>query len=555
MCRPSSRIWAYGLLLLSAGLAFGLNLGGPSLWDVDEGRNAGCAYEMFLAGNYLKPTFNAELRVDKPPLLYWLQIIAYGLWGVNETTARLPSALAASLTLLVIYELGRLLFDAASGLLAGLVAATTPLFLAAARFANPDALLCLSTVLALAGFVRGYGRRQQVAFVPIALALAMGMLAKGPVGVVLPAGVIGLFLLWERRFRLLLHPRLLLGLAAFCVPALPWYLLVGIETKGEFLRGFFLTHNVCRFCQTFEHHHGGPWYYVVVLLVGFAPWSAFWGLAGWDAWQTCRPAPPSSSPAAGTLPPQSSYRLLFCWWAIYFLFFTLSATKLPNYILPGCPPLALALGRGLRRWSSGALRLPAVLVAGSLMGLVLTGVLTAVGLALAGGLAGSWLPQLPALPRLLPWSAVGLVPLAGAALAWYYERQRRPAAAVGALLTTAFLFLTPLAAGVPTLLNDRKPIRPLVTACGADHPEEDIRVGSYQLGHLPSLTFYCRRTICELADEEAVCDFLRWPLPVYLFLPEPVWQQLQPRLPVPCRLAGRHPDLYRRQPIVVLTNR
>src|SRR5947209_9212086 len=96
------------LVLLTAGLIlFMNNLGGPSLWDLDEGRNATASLEMMESGNLIVPTFNGQLRVDKPVLFYWLQIGCYAIFGPNEFAARLPSALAALVTLLLSYRLGR----------------------------------------------------------------------------------------------------------------------------------------------------------------------------------------------------------------------------------------------------------------------------------------------------------------------------------------------------------------------------------------------------------------------------------------------------------------
>src|ERR1700677_3353972 len=126
------------LLLMTAGAClFLLNLGGPSLWDIDEGRNATAAEEMFESGDWVVPTFNGKLRSHKPALLYWLQAAAYKAFGVNEFAARLPSALAAMLTVLLVYELGRRMFSRATGLLGGLALASSTLFCVAAHFANP----------------------------------------------------------------------------------------------------------------------------------------------------------------------------------------------------------------------------------------------------------------------------------------------------------------------------------------------------------------------------------------------------------------------------------
>ena len=140
----------YALLLAVTAALCLPNLGVPSLWDIDEGNNADAAREMMSAGNWVVPKFNGELRVDKPALLYWLQIGAYRAFGVNEFSARLPSALAAILAVLVTYELGRRLFRSTrTGLLAGMILGSTIAFCGAAHFANPDALLTALTALSL----------------------------------------------------------------------------------------------------------------------------------------------------------------------------------------------------------------------------------------------------------------------------------------------------------------------------------------------------------------------------------------------------------------------
>src|SRR5262249_9722835 len=144
---------AYYLLLGLVWAALTLpNLGASSLWDIDEGNNAEAAREMRAADNWAIPTFNFTLRVDKPALLYWLQIAAYDQFGVNEFAARLPSALAALLAVLASYELARRMISPLGGLLAGIILASAPAPGAAAHFANPDALLTAFTTLAMLCF-------------------------------------------------------------------------------------------------------------------------------------------------------------------------------------------------------------------------------------------------------------------------------------------------------------------------------------------------------------------------------------------------------------------
>src|SRR5262245_35845327 len=232
MLRKLDNRVGHGLLLTAVWAVLCLpNLGGPSLWDIDEGHNAEAAREMLECGSWVVPTFNFELRTDKPALLYWLQILAYQLFGVSEFAARLPSALAALLTVLLTYELGRRQFGLGVGLLAGLIVASTLLFAAAAHFANPDALLNTFTLLTMLAFWIGFDSGWRSWPVLAGASAGLAMLAKGPVGLVMPGAAALLFLFWSRRLRLLLESRLLLGTLACVLVALPWYAWVGADTK------------------------------------------------------------------------------------------------------------------------------------------------------------------------------------------------------------------------------------------------------------------------------------------------------------------------------------
>ena len=141
------------VLVLVGGVIFFTNLGGPKLWDEDEPRNAACAREMLERGDWVVPTFNYELRPQKPVLLYWLMMASYSVFGVNELAARLPSALLAMGTTLVTFHLGRLLFNARVGLFGGLMMASCLMFGVAGRAATPDSCLIFFTSLSLLAFV------------------------------------------------------------------------------------------------------------------------------------------------------------------------------------------------------------------------------------------------------------------------------------------------------------------------------------------------------------------------------------------------------------------
>jgi 4-amino-4-deoxy-L-arabinose transferase-like glycosyltransferase len=556
--RVKHRAGHYALLLAAGAALFLVNLGAPSLWDIDEGRNATAAYEMLESGDYVIPTFNAVLRSHKPPLLYWLQAAAYRVFGINEFSARLPSALAALLTLLLTYELGRRLFDATTGLLAGLILGSAPLFCASGHFANPDALLNACVVLTLYCFWRGW-------LVAAGAAVGLAFLAKGPTGLLLPGAVGFLSLAWSGRLRVLWSRRLLGGLLAFALVGLPWYAWVGVETKGQFLREFFLTHNLERALSPMEGHRGPPYYYVLVLLAGFIPWSVFLGLALWYGLQSALSRPwawvrAASEPAAentgGQTAPADGYRFLVCWFAVYLGAFTLATTKLPNYILPLYAPTALLSARFLERWRRGEIAVPRWLMGFCLVLVGLIGAGVIFGMLLAAGTVRMAFMRERYVPGLEIWAASGgILVLGAAAAAWCARRQRR-SGLVTAVTLSAVLFVAPLAAWGSVALNRHKAPRPLVERAGALCRDRDIRIAACELDHLPSLNFYCQRNVTSVRPEkEPVANLLRSPLPVYLFVPASIWEGLRGQLGVSYREVARHRDLYHAEDVVVVTNR
>jgi 4-amino-4-deoxy-L-arabinose transferase-like glycosyltransferase len=551
-----ARLGPYALLLAVAAALTLPNLGQPSLWDIDEGNNASCGYEMNEAGNWVVPTFNYRLRVDKPALLYWLQIAAGRSFGFNEFSARLPSALAALAGVLLTYELARRLFGRGPALLAGLALAGNVGYCAAAHFANPDALLTACSVLTLLLFWRAYVRGGWW-FVPAGAAAGLAVLAKGPVGLVLPGAVACLFLLVTGNLRRLLDPRLLLGLLAFALVALPWYAWVGIETKGEFLEGFLFKHNVDRFLHPMENHPGPFWYYGVVLLLGFLPWSVFLGLGLWHGvadWRAERLRDREQSPPAGPAP-RHAHVFLWCWVAVYLVFFTASGTKLPNYVLPLYPALAVLTGRFLERWRLGLVRPPAWAVAVSLGSLAAAGVGVSVAvLVVSGRLPGAAIRGGP-WAGLEPWALLGLVPVATAAAAGWCVRCGRLRLVPAVLCVGAVLFVGVLAGWGSGVAEARKAPRELAEALGPDRTTTEIRVGAYAYFQ-PSLVFYCRREVLPMRSARQAVELLEGPLPAYLFVPAAVWEkELRQAAPASCRLLASRHDLYRNCDVVVVTNR
>jgi 4-amino-4-deoxy-L-arabinose transferase-like glycosyltransferase len=590
VARLHHRVWHYALLLATGSVLFLWNLGGAGLWDIDEGKNDTCSWEMLDSGNYIIPTFNGLMRADKPVLLYWLQMAAYHAFGKSEFAARLPSALAALGAVLLAYELGRSLFGKSTGLLGGLIAATTPMLCGAARFANPDALLHFFTLLTLLVFWLGHRQRGALWWLSLGAATGFGMLAKGPVGFVLPAAVAFLFLLWEGRAKCLLDRRLGWTFLAFSLVALPWYVWVTVETKAAFLRDFLLLHNAGRFGSAMEGHAGSLFYYPLVLIVGTAPWSVFligalW-CAGWSALR--RPLTPDPSPERGegsnpdpvsqrgegriarwrawaadrqqvghpeVAPgPESAYRFLLTWIATYLVFFTLAATKLPNYVLPVLVPSAIVTARFLDRWRRGWLSLPAWAMGAALVGLMLLGIGVCVGLILASGVGDLAVLRGRFVPGLAAWAWVGAGPLVGGLVAWKHWRQGRSNAVLACLTLAAVVLIAPMAAWGSVAFNHVKAPQPLVALSGAGQTDRDLRIGAWQLEHLPTLNFYVERDVMVVCSEKELAGLLRYPLPVYVFLPARAWEECRPATRNLGREIARRPDIYHHEDIAVITN-
>ncbi len=515
------------------------NLGGPSLWDIDEGNNASCFREMMDSGNLIVPTFNFKLREDKPVLLYWLQIACAALVGVNEWADRLPSALASLLTLLTVHELGRRLFDARTGLWAALVLASSFAFLGAAHFANPDALLLAFSTLALALFWHDFHTAGRGTLVGVGCAAGLAVLAKGPVGLVLPAGVALLFLAWQRRLGYLWDRRVGWLLLALLLVAAPWYVLVTLETRGEWIAGFFKKHNVERMLHTMEGH-SGPWaYYLPVLFAGLGPWAIFLIAAGWHAYRRLREGA-EDRPAV---------RFLLVWFGLYFVFFSCAGTKLPNYILPAYPAVALLVGHLLERWRSGLVDLPAWLVRTALACLALGGVAVTVALLAAGGMIPVQALRGRVFPEALAWAPLGAVLVGGAVVAaLLFERGAR-GGVLGAVAVTAVLFAAPLVGWGLAAIDPHKASRGLVASLPPDQQRRDLRLAAWDWFQ-PSVVFYSRREVERPNELHLVHTFLDQPLPAYLFVPESTWA----RLGRGGRVVGRHRDLYTGRVILVVAN-
>ena len=539
-----------GLLAVGGLLSFP-NLGAPSLWDMDEGVNAECGREMLEAGTWIVPTFNWELRTAKPVLTYWLQRPAYVWFGVSEWSARLPSALCSLGTVLVTYELGRRLFGPTTGLLAGLALASCVQHAVLAHAATPDAPLVLALTLAFALVWLGQEAGGRGFLVWPGLAVGLALLAKGPVGLALPGFATLLFLGWNRELRRLLDHRLVWGLVLMLAVAAPWYILVAAETRGEWPKAFFLNENLNRATTPQESHSGPVVYYVGCVLVLFAPWSAAIGPTLWDAVRRSHQRPPMI--VGGRASETRSCRFLLCWTVAVLLPFSLARTKLPNYVAPVYPAVALLTARFLVRWARGEVTLPRWVTGCVVAAVALTGVGYAAGLVFASGAVPPGTNGLRVFPGLEWWAGVGLLPLVAAGVLAVGHRQ----AGVVTLTLAAVGLVGLIAAGPPLVVDRYKAAKTLVLESGARDPDRDMRLATFEYSSdNQSLVFYAERRVQPLFSADQAAGFLALPRPAVLFCPAAAWEEKLASRPAltGCVVKMRRYDFYKHADIVAVSN-
>ncbi len=316
-------------------------LGGRGLNELDEGRYSEGGREMLASGDYLTPRLNGVRHFAKPPLTYWAIASSMGVFGVNEFGARFPAALSALATLLAVYLIGRRAMGEAGALWSVVVLLTSVLFLGVARLITTDMILTCWVTWSVWALWRWHDlpSRRWIDLVPFYVFLGLGIMTKGPVAVVLPlfaaAG-----LRWRNPDLRMLRMGWLRGILVILAIALPWFVVVTMRNPG--LLGYFLGREVAGRVLSDVHGRGEVWWYFLPVLAG--------GLLPWTPWLAMVPL------VRRGLPEREARLLRMCavWAGAGLLLFTLSRSKLPTYMVPLLPPLALITVMTL-------LRLPLVL--------------------------------------------------------------------------------------------------------------------------------------------------------------------------------------------------
>lgn len=509
-------------------VAFWWQLDSTGLVDETEPLFAEASRQMVVTGDWITPYFNGATRFDKPPLVYWLMAIAFKIGGVNEWTVRFPSALAATgVTGLGFYTLKQFGYfgqaqeskglPRSSWFTAWLGAALIALnveTIAWARTGVSDMLLNGCMGAALFSFFIGYARSdyskaQARWYLAFYILMALAVLTKGPVGLVLPGLIIGIFLIYMGNAKTVLQEmQLLRGVLLFLVLTLPWYALV-IQANGEaYINSFFGYHNLERFSHVVNNHRAPWWFFFVVVPLSFAPWSAylpvaiarlqFWRINHWRK------------------QPRPDHLGIFAliWFFVIFSFFTIAATKLPSYTIPLLPAAAVLVALFWRdSMYSSKYRLQ------SSQGILFShigGILFALLLAVASLLSPRWLkgdkdlPQLQAAVQQLgiPTLAASIwIGLAIASLILLLRRQGRWIWSVQ-LISFVALFLIILLPSVALVDAQRQlPLRNIAnTILQVRQPGERLMMVGYTK---PSLVFYTQSPFTFIAEHDAVLPTLQ----------------------------------------------
>lgn len=305
-------------------------LGSVTLFDVDEAVFAQATKEMMESGNWITPTFNGENRYDKPILFYWLVMISYKIFGINEFAARFTSALSSFLLALSVFFFVRYFHGERNGLYA-LIALVLSLYsFIYSHAAVTDMVLTLFISLAVFSFYISVKKNRRYIY-GLYIFSALAFLTKGLIGIVFPFGVAVAYLLITEGLAGIKKIFHLGGVILFLIISLPWYIAQFAINGQEFFQQFFIKHHLKRYTGVIAGHRGPFYYYIPMLVIGMFPWIAFCPAGIRDGFRE------KDSPGL----------LAVIWLAGIVVFFSLSTTKLPNYILPAVPAASILIASGV----------------------------------------------------------------------------------------------------------------------------------------------------------------------------------------------------------------
>lgn len=504
-------------LLLLAAVTFFAGLGRGAITDSDEAFYADAAREMVASGDWITPHYNYEPRFQKPVLYYWLTAAATLVLGENEMASRLWAAMAGLGLVLVTAAAGRRWYDESTGLLAGAMVATNFGYFSIGRMALPDLPLafCISLAIWAALVATLEQERSPRKFVLLAsLALGLGFLTKGPVGLIIPAIVIVPVLMIERRSIALTPSDIVLGFVVMVSVAVPWYVVMWLRHGNEYLQGFFIGDNFERFATDRFNDPRPWWFYLPIVAGGLLPWTPLALVWLGPLTQFVR-----RRRDIGTI----DLRLML-WAALPLAFFSLSVGKQPRYILPVLPPLALLLASSIvertQEWRGldGARSRPRR-ATGVVVGSLLSGAFFIV----LGGLLYRVQPLLINVAPIFTQVAAGVIATAGAVIVLVaLSSQWRMAPVVIAL--AAAVTLPALQFG--GLSSGREDTVRQMARLVQQQRTANEQVGTYRV-FVRNLVFYARTQTTDIITDDQAFEFLSQPARALMVAPADIVDRLE----------------------------
>src|SRR3989338_5293650 len=362
---PAKQAW---WLLIAIALIWFANLEYRTLIKPDEGRYAEIPREMVASGDWGTPRLNELKYFEKPPLQYWATATAYTLFGEHQWTSRLWAGLTGFAGILLLWFAGLRLFGREAAGYAALLLSSSLLYVLMAHINTLDMGVTFFITLGIFGLLLAqheYGSRRWMLVAWAGLALAV--LSKGLMGIILPGAAQFIYCVVQRDFGVLKRMHWLPGLAVFFVITVPWFVLV-MQANPEFFERFFIYEHYTRF-TTKTHGRYQPWYYFIpILLAGALPWTVLMFDSMFRS---------VMERGRGRSLPDKTFnteRFLLIWAVFIYVFFSVSGSKLPSYLLPMFPALALLMGKRIAEMRGRVLLwqvAPAIPVALLLLGLAL----------------------------------------------------------------------------------------------------------------------------------------------------------------------------------------
>jgi 4-amino-4-deoxy-L-arabinose transferase-like glycosyltransferase len=447
---------ALAIWLIVAAVAIGVHLGGSPLLDADEGRNGEVGREMAATNNYVVPHLNGLPYLDKPIVYFAAEAAAMEVLGPTETAARLPAYIFTLLTAVLIFWFAQRRWGRIEAFVAAIAYLAMPLTIVFARTVIFDSALTFFIVMAIVAFFEAVETRERRWATLAWAAVAFGILTKGPVALALPLMIAIPFAIWRKSFRYLGSFG---GLIAFIVIVTPWVWAMQ-RAVPDFLEYVLVTETAARLATDELKRTGAPWYFIPYLLAGALPWTIAVSTTWKREWRS---------------DPRVVYLLL--WIVIPFIFFSLSQSKRPQYILPLLPAIALLVAHG---WAILRVRVAAITIA--VFGVLL----------LVAPLTPQFTKNMKPVvidPARLAGFGLGAVFLAGGLVALFAKRREFVLAALSAPMLAIPLIAGPLM----DALGERRSAKSLVEQM-AQHLRSDTQIVGVE-AFTGSMAFYARRPI------------------------------------------------------------